>query len=120
MLEQEVRVLIQAWVSAEARGDTTFLSRALAPDFLGIGPRGFLLTKEEWLQRYTSGDLVNKTFELSEVRLRHYAPVVIAVGQLMQNTVYQGHDVPGEFRVTLVWVKHEEWVLAHLQLSSII
>ena len=47
--EQEVMRLADAWATAELRGDTTFLEKTLADDFIGIGPLGFMLTRQEWL-----------------------------------------------------------------------
>ena len=53
--EQEIVRLADAWANAELRGDTTLLERFLADDYIGIGPLGFLLTKQEWLARHKAG-----------------------------------------------------------------
>ena len=45
-VEQEVVRLADAWATAELRGDAAFLESTLADDFVGIGPLGFMLTKQ--------------------------------------------------------------------------
>jgi len=53
----KVQKLGQAWATAELRGDGTSLREVLAEDFVGVGPRGFMLTKEQWLSRHETGSL---------------------------------------------------------------
>src|SRR5437868_3357636 len=102
--EQEVVRLADAWASAELRGDTTFLESTLADDFLGIGPLGFMLTKQEWLARHQSGDLQYESFNLVEVKVRVYNEAAILTGRQVQNGAYRGHSIQGQFRITLVFV----------------
>ena len=46
-VEQEMVSLAEAWAAAELHGDIAFLENILADDFIGIGPLGFLLTRQE-------------------------------------------------------------------------
>src|SRR5829696_1192317 len=109
----QLEKLVKDWTAAELHGDTTFLGRTLADDFVGIGPRSFMLTKDQWLARYESGDLKYESFGLEEVRVRLYEGAAVATCRQSQAGEYQGHDVRGEFRATLVFVEQQgRWLLA--------
>lgn len=117
--KQEVVHLADAWATAELHGDTAFLENTLSDDFVGIGPLGFLLTKQEWLARHQSGDLKYESFSLDEVKVRVYNDAVILIGRQTQDAAYRGNSIPGQFRITLVFVQQGQWRLANLQLSTI-
>jgi Domain of unknown function (DUF4440) len=55
--------LVRAWAGAELRGDPEALDTLLASDFVGVGPRGFVLTRDQWLVRYRTGELRNSSFD---------------------------------------------------------
>jgi hypothetical protein len=120
-VEQEVLRLADAWTTAELRGDTAFLERTLVDDFTGIGPLGFMLTRQEWLARHQSGDLKYESLTLDEVKVRVYNnDAAVLIGHQVQNATYRGNSIPGQFRITLVFVHQQgQWQLANLQLSSI-
>src|SRR6266496_905616 len=118
-IEQEVLRLADTWAAAELHGDTTFLEDRLSDDFIGIGPLGFLLTKQEWLARHQSGDLKYESFSLDEVKVRVYNDAAILIGRQAQKATYRGNSIPGQFRITLVFVQQGQWQLASLQLSTI-
>jgi ketosteroid isomerase-like protein len=118
--EQEVLRLADTWAAAELRGDTAFLEDRLSDDFIGIGPLGFLLSKQEWLARHQTGDLKYESFGLDEVKVRVYGDAAILTGRQAQNAAYRGNPVPGQFRITLVFIQQQgQWRLANLQLSAI-
>jgi ketosteroid isomerase-like protein len=119
MTREQVLSLAQAWADAEQRGDVDFLARNLVDDFVGVGPRGFLLTKEQWLARYRSGELRNESFALEEVAVRVYGEAAVAVGIQDQRTSFQGRDASGRFRATLIVVRQAgRWLIAGWQASG--
>jgi hypothetical protein len=119
-IEQEVLRLADAWATAELRGDTAFLETRITDDFIGIGPLGFMLTKQEWLARHRSGDLKYELFNLDEVKVRVYNDAAVLIGRQVQNATYRGNPIQGQFRTSLVFVQQlEQWRLAGLQLSTI-
>jgi ketosteroid isomerase-like protein len=111
----------QDWAAAELRGDTAFLEHTLADDFVGIGPRGFVLTKEQWLARYESGDLNHQSFQLGDVRVRIYEDAAVMTGHETIKGRYKDQDLGGRFRTTLVFVKQQgHWLLVALHLSDMV
>jgi ketosteroid isomerase-like protein len=123
--QQELMRVLQEWAAAEQRGDTTFLERTLADDFIGVGPRGFTLTKEQWLDRHETGSLRYESFGLDEVEVRPYGDAAVTVCRQSAEGAYEDengrYDIHEQFRATLVFVKRQgRWLLASLQLSPIL
>ena len=122
---QDVMTLGENWAAAELRGDAEFLAENLAEDFVGVGPRGFTLTREQWLSRHESGSLRYESFGLDEVQVRLYGDTAIMVCRQSARAVYEGEngrfELDDPFRATLVFVRQEgRWKLAGLQLSPIL
>ncbi len=119
MSQQQVLDLGRRWADAELRGDAAALDALLADDFVGIGPFGYVLTRQQWLGRYRSGDLKNEEFAWQEVSVRDYGDTAVAVGIQAQRTFARGREVAGRFRATQVAVRRDgRWQLAGLQLSG--
>lgn len=116
----ELEKFAQEWADAELRGDTAFLGTALSDDFVGIGPHGFMLSKEQWLARYESADLRHEAFQFDETQVRLYGSAAVMTGRQTQSSQYRGHDVDGGFRATLVFVEQQDrWLLTSIHLSFI-
>ena len=45
----DVLDLVRRWAAAEQQNDAGSLDGLLADDFVGVGPLGFVLTREQWL-----------------------------------------------------------------------
>ncbi|MGH9247453.1 MAG: nuclear transport factor 2 family protein [Acidimicrobiales bacterium] len=106
------------WIDAEARGDAAALDALLDGDFRGDGPRGFVLTKDQWLDRYRAGDLANDSFTWEDITIRVHDGTAVAMGVQAQVATYQGQDCSGRFRGTLVAVRRgDRWTIVNVQLN---
>lgn len=114
----EVGTLIGAWAAAEERGDSDAIDGLTAPDFTAVGPRGFVLDKTAWLERYRSGGLRNRTFTVESRSERHFGDCAVVIGSQRQTGEYDGHDVSGAFTATLIATRRDDrWLLAGVHLS---
>lgn len=117
---QRVERFQEDWAMAEQNGDTAFLKDALTNDFVGVGPRGFMLSKEEWLERHESGKLRYESLLLGETKVRLYGDSAIVIARQTVKGKYEEHDLEGRFRATLVLVERGgRWLLAGIHLSPV-
>jgi hypothetical protein len=118
--EQEVARVAEAWIAAELRGDIAFLERALAGDFMAVGPLGFMLTKREWIGRHQSGNMKYDALALDEVTVRVYDRAAVLIGRMVQDAAYRGNSVQAQLRSTVVLVSQgAAWQVVGVQMSPI-
>src|SRR5260221_11121480 len=99
--EQEVTQLADTWATAELQGDTTFLEKRLSDDFIGVGPLGFLLTKQEWLARHESGDMKETAQTLDWGRVRAYNEGPMVISPATPQTALRGHPIKARLRTNM-------------------
>jgi ketosteroid isomerase-like protein len=116
--EEPVSAAEARWVAAERAGDVDALRRLLTDDFVGVGPLGFLLTKDQWIGRHADG-LSYTDYAVTDSTTREYGTAAIVVAVHRQAGSYQGRDVTGQFRVTAVFVTDGGRRLAGVQLSAL-
>ncbi len=115
----DVLDLVHRWAAAEGRNDAEALDGLLAEDFVGVGPLGFVLTRDQWLGRFQGG-LDNRAFAVEEPRLHDHGSAAVVVGVQVQETSFQGRDNSGRFRVTLVAVRQaDRWQVASVHIGPL-
>jgi hypothetical protein len=108
------------WAEAECAGDVDTLADLAADGFRLVGPFGFVLDKEQWLDRYRSGALTTEGLTWQPVSVRRHHDTAIAIGTQVQQARYHGHRVDAQLRATHVLLRLDaEWRLAGTHLSSI-
>jgi hypothetical protein len=117
---QQLEKLAGDWARAELRGDTAFLERNLADDFVGVGPYGLLLTKDHCLERHEFRKLRYKSFRLDEVWVRLYGEAAVMIARQMTKGKYEDNGFPRSLRPTLFFAQQEgRWLLAGIHMSFI-
>jgi ketosteroid isomerase-like protein len=115
----DVLDLVGRWAAAEQANDAEALDGLLAGDFVGVGPLGFVLGREQWLVRFGNG-LENRAFAVEDAQVRDYGAAAVVVGVLVQETSFQGGDNSGRFRLTLVAVRPtDRWLLANAHIGML-
>ena len=112
--EQAVKALTQEWLIAEERHDRNTLQRIVAEDFLGTGPGGNSVSREDVLpeEGATSGGLA-VTGQSIQARV------------FGETAVVTGHGIPKaggpmELRFTVIFVKRgESWQMVAGHLSRV-
>lgn len=118
----EVLELGRRWVAAELAGDADALDRLGAKDFRLVGPVGFVLDRQQWLDRYRGQrDLRLTDLRWDDVEVRELTDdVAVAIGVQTQQGTFAGNPVDARLRVTQIAVREDgEWRLAGLHFSPI-
>jgi len=119
--QTEILALGSRWAHAEQNGDIAVLDELAAPDFRLVGPFGFVLDRDQWLQRYSTGTLDTKSLNWDQVEVRDFGDTAIAIGRHIQQASYAGRPADGQFRITHVFVRcsDDTWRIANIQLSQL-
>jgi hypothetical protein len=87
---EAIRELGERWLAAEVDADVDTLEKLITDDFGLVGPYGFVLDKEQWLDRYRSGDFTTSRLSWDDVALRDYGDSAITIGTQNQEAAYDG------------------------------
>ena len=119
---EEIRKLLERFAGAQRLSDLDALSQLLTDDFKLVGPLGFVVPKQLWLEQFRTGALRIESLEWDEVDIRTYAHAnfAIAVGTLTQAATYGLNRSDGRFRVTTIAIGHgTTWHLTGAHYSAI-
>ena len=115
-----IEELESAWSQAEMGPDAGTLEAISTSDFTLVGPLGFVLDKQQWLERYRSGDLVTGSLSLEDPATRVYGEAAVTIARHIQRASYKGQPADGQFRTTHIAERvGGRWLLAGIHLSAI-
>ena len=108
-----IREIQERFDRAELHDDRETLSELIDQEFLSIGPKGFLLDKQQWIDRpelFTYHEL-----DVSEVDIRLFADTAIVRAVQRNRSTSHGHDVHVSTRSATSGSAAGAWRLAGIQ-----
>ena len=117
---QAVSALQDTVNTALLRSDGRTLDGLVSPTAAIIGPRGFMISRDDWIDVHQSADYRQVRLETLEAIVHAYDSAVIHCDVVDSECLYQGKVITGRFRVTHVWVTdHQRWQLAAVQYTAL-
>ncbi|MBA3441164.1 MAG: nuclear transport factor 2 family protein [Pyrinomonadaceae bacterium] len=121
-VEQELMQLEKDSAAAAVKGDTTFLDRHTAANYIGTDPGGGVEDRATMLANAKDGNPKFETLDLDDmsVRMAGKDTAVVTGRATIKGKLKSGMDISGQYRFTDVWVKQEgRWQLMAWQATKV-
>jgi hypothetical protein len=84
--------------------DWDVLNDLVAPDTLITGPRGFMISREEWIGAHQDSGYRQVRLETSESQLHTYDGSGVRFDVVESECIFHGERIAGRFRCSQTWV----------------
>jgi hypothetical protein len=110
----------QRVLDALVDGDRASLFRLVADDCRIVGPKGFLLGKEEWIDAHDSSLYEQVTLEVEHTELTVRDDLAVRCDLQRSECLFNGETITGLYRVLNVWAREgEAWQLVGIQYTAV-
>lgn len=85
-----------------------------------IGPKGFMIDRDTWIDTHQDSEYQQVRLETSESEVHRYDQAAVRVDVVDSECRYHGETITGRFRVSQTWVTDNgRWQLAAVQYTSL-
>ena len=117
-VEQELTALYNELIDGGKKKDAAAFARIMADDFSEINAAGQIFNKAAVLASIPNYTI--ESYAVSEISTRVFGDTAIMTLRSDSKGTYQGADVSGEYRETIVWVKREgRWQMVAVQVTRL-
>jgi hypothetical protein len=110
----------QAVLDGLVAGDREALSRLVADDCRIVGPKGYLIGKEEWIDAHHSGVYEQVLLQVEHTELTVRDDLAVRCDLQRSECLFQGETITGLFRVLNVWARDDDaWQLVGIQYTAV-
>jgi hypothetical protein len=118
--ETELIAMENRLAEAEKHKDEGALSDLVWPTFEGVDPHGKRISRESFIQAYTSPDLTIQSLDIDNVSVRIFDNTGIILGRSSFKGAFRNQPLEGTAEFTDIWHYHEgKWQLVASQVTPI-
>jgi uncharacterized protein (TIGR02246 family) len=119
-VQQEIKALQGQLLQAILKGDTSFLVKYYADDYIAIHGDGKVTTKAQEIENFKSGTTKYDSITVREAKIRPYGDTAVVNALASVQTTVNGKPFSGDVRNTRVWVKQNgEWKVVVFQATRV-
>jgi hypothetical protein len=119
-VEQTIRSLADQGRDAALKGDSSWVEKNTATEYVRIMPDGSVLGRQQAIDLLKSGSVKYSAIEVSEQQFHQYGDTVIETLKASVKGTRDGNSLDGDYRGTRIWVKQGgQWKVAAYHTSKI-
>ncbi|MFI5896194.1 nuclear transport factor 2 family protein [Actinoplanes sp. NPDC051513] len=100
-------------------GDWHTLTDLVAPDALITGPRGYMITRDNWINVHREEAYEQVRLDVVESTVHAYDAAGVRFDLVESECIYHGETIKGRFRVSQAWASHGgRWQLTSVQYTT--
>jgi uncharacterized protein (TIGR02246 family) len=119
-VEQQIEALQEQGRQAALKGDSSFVEKCFADDYVGVAGDGQMRTKAEVMQMYKSASFKYESINERSVKIRTYGDTAIVNTEASVKFTLNGKPFSSDSRTVFVWVKQKgNWKLVTSQSTRV-
>jgi ketosteroid isomerase-like protein len=118
--EQQIAQLEDQSRDAAIKGDSSFLEKHLANDYVRIRPDGTTEDRQAAIDAMKNGTAKYSSIDVSDRQIHVYGNAAVVTGKAAVKGTMNGNPVDGDYRISRTWVKQgSQWKIAAFHTSAI-
>lgn len=119
-MEETIQDLQEQLNQALLKADKAVLDRLVDDNCQIIGPKGFKIAKDEWIDVHAGGEFEQIRLDVRDAELHLFGATAVRCDIMDSACRYHDELITGQFRVMQVWAQQAEtWRLVAIQYTAL-
>ena len=118
--EQQIAQLEDQARDSAVKGDSSFLEKHLANDYVRVRPDGSTEDRQAAIDALKNGTAKYSSIDVADRQIHVYGNAAVVTGKATVKGTMNGNSVDGDYRITRTWVKQGgQWKVASFHTTRI-